>query len=52
MAVLLSQIHEPADLKNLSVDQLTSLAAEIRRFLIESCRRQADIWLPIWAWWN
>ncbi|WP_285889831.1 1-deoxy-D-xylulose-5-phosphate synthase [Paenibacillus macerans] len=35
MAVLLSQIHEPADLKNLSLDQLTSLAAEIRRFLIE-----------------
>lgn len=35
MAVLLSQIHEPADLKNLSLEQLTPLAAEIRRFLIE-----------------
>lgn len=35
MAVLLSQIHEPADLKNLSMEQLTPLAAEIRQFLIE-----------------
>ncbi|MGG6309704.1 1-deoxy-D-xylulose-5-phosphate synthase [Paenibacillus macerans] len=33
--MLLSQIHEPADLKNLSLEQLTPLAAEIRRFLIE-----------------
>lgn len=35
MAVLLSQIHEPADLKNLSLEQLTPLAEEIRQFLIE-----------------
>lgn len=35
MAVLLSQIHEPADLKNLSLEQLEPLAAEIRQFLIE-----------------
>lgn len=35
MAVLLSQIHEPADLKNLSMEQLEPLAAEIRQFLIE-----------------
>ncbi|MDU4695181.1 MAG: 1-deoxy-D-xylulose-5-phosphate synthase [Paenibacillus sp.] len=33
--MLLSQIHEPADLKNLSMEQLTPLAAEIRQFLIE-----------------
>ena len=35
MAVLLSQIQEPADLKNLTMAQLTPLAAEIRQFLIE-----------------
>lgn len=35
MSVLLSRIHEPADLKNLSLEQLTPLAAEIRQFLIE-----------------
>lgn len=33
--MLLSQIHEPADLKKLSLEQLTPLAAEIRQFLIE-----------------
>nr|WP_040676666.1 1-deoxy-D-xylulose-5-phosphate synthase [Paenibacillus sanguinis] len=33
--MLLSQIHEPADLKNLSMEQLEPLAAEIRQFLIE-----------------
>nr|WP_068785399.1 1-deoxy-D-xylulose-5-phosphate synthase [Paenibacillus phocaensis] len=33
--MLLSQIHEPADLKNLSLEQLTPLAEEIRQFLIE-----------------
>nr|WP_059054507.1 1-deoxy-D-xylulose-5-phosphate synthase [Paenibacillus senegalimassiliensis] len=33
--MLLSQIHEPADLKNLSLEQLEPLAAEIRQFLIE-----------------
>lgn len=33
--MLLSQIHEPSDLKKYSVDQLTSLATEIRQFLIE-----------------
>ncbi|WP_410055699.1 1-deoxy-D-xylulose-5-phosphate synthase N-terminal domain-containing protein, partial [Paenibacillus sp.] len=35
MVVLLSEIHEPADLKNLSLEQLTPLAEEIRQFLIE-----------------
>ncbi|WP_019639052.1 1-deoxy-D-xylulose-5-phosphate synthase [Paenibacillus fonticola] len=33
--MLLSQIHEPNDLKRFSVEQLTPLAAEIRQFLIE-----------------
>lgn len=33
--MLLSQIHEPADLKKMSLEQLTPLAAEIRQFLIE-----------------
>lgn len=33
--MLLSQIESPEDLKHLSVDELTPLAAEIRRFLIE-----------------
>lgn len=33
--MLLSQIQEPSDLKKYSVDQLTSLATEIRQFLIE-----------------
>ncbi|GAA0135664.1 1-deoxy-D-xylulose-5-phosphate synthase [Paenibacillus sp. YSY-4.3] len=33
--MLLSQIHEPNDLKQLPIEQLTPLAAEIRQFLIE-----------------
>lgn len=33
--MLLSQIHEPNDLKQYSIEQLTPLAAEIRQFLIE-----------------
>nr|WP_145159449.1 1-deoxy-D-xylulose-5-phosphate synthase [Paenibacillus terrae] len=33
--MLLPQINEPGQLKSLSVDELTSLAAEIRQFLIE-----------------
>lgn len=33
--MLLSQIHEPDDLKQLPIEQLTPLAAEIRQFLIE-----------------
>ncbi|ANS74925.1 1-deoxy-D-xylulose-5-phosphate synthase [Paenibacillus yonginensis] len=33
--MLLSQINGPEDLKQLSVDELASLAAEIRQFLIE-----------------
>lgn len=33
--MLLSQIHEPSDLKKYSVEQLTTLATEIRQFLIE-----------------
>lgn len=34
--MLLSQIHEPNDLKQLPIEQLTPLAAEIRQFLIEN----------------
>jgi len=33
--VLLERIHEPADLKSLSIDELEQLAGEIRQFLIE-----------------
>src|SRR5690606_12616811 len=33
--LLLSQIHEPNDLKQFSIEQLAPLAAEIRQFLIE-----------------
>ncbi|WP_055107694.1 1-deoxy-D-xylulose-5-phosphate synthase [Paenibacillus ihumii] len=33
--MLLSQIHEPNDLKQFSIEQLAPLAAEIRQFLIE-----------------
>lgn len=33
--MLLSQIHEPNDLKQYSIEQLEPLAAEIRQFLIE-----------------
>ncbi|UHA72885.1 1-deoxy-D-xylulose-5-phosphate synthase [Paenibacillus sp. 481] len=34
--MLLDQIHQPSDLKRLSLEQLTPLAAEIRQFLIEN----------------
>lgn len=33
--MLLERIHEPADLKSLSIDELEQLAGEIRQFLIE-----------------
>jgi 1-deoxy-D-xylulose-5-phosphate synthase len=33
--VILNDIHQPSDLKNLSIEQLEQLAEEIRRFLIE-----------------
>ena len=33
--VLLERIHDPADLKQLSVDELEVLAGEIRQFLVE-----------------
>lgn len=33
--MLLERIHEPGDLKSLSIDQLEQLAGEIRQFLIE-----------------
>ena len=32
------------DIKNLSMDQLRSLAKEIRHRLIEVCAKMADIW--------
>ena len=36
MALLLNSINSPADVKKLSVDQLTTLAEEIRQELITS----------------
>jgi 1-deoxy-D-xylulose-5-phosphate synthase len=37
MALLLSTINTPADLRKLPPDKLTRLAAELREFIIEQC---------------
>jgi 1-deoxy-D-xylulose-5-phosphate synthase len=39
MTELLEAIHSPGDLKKLSIDQLNSLAGEIRRFMLASVSR-------------
>ena len=34
--MILDQIHSPADIKNLTIEELNTLADEIKVFLIES----------------
>ena len=37
--MILDQIHSPADIKNLSIEELNTLADEIKVFLIESIEK-------------
>lgn len=50
--MLLPQINDPKQLKSLSVDELTTLAEEIRRFLIEKLTETGGTSDPIWESWS
>ena len=39
--MVLEKIHKENDIKNLSPEELTMLADEIRQFLIEKCDRRS-----------
>ena len=45
----LDELKGPQDLKELSQAELTELATEIRREIIETVAHRGDIWLPTWA---
>jgi len=52
MEELLSGIESPADVKRLTIRQLTQLAEEIRERLIVGVAKTGDISARTWAWWS
>ncbi len=47
---LLESIHIPTDIRRLSMEELTTLAAEIRDRIVQSVSKTAAIWPVISAW--
>ena len=45
-------VDSPAQLKNLTIEQLTPLAEEIRQELITVLSKTAVISARTWVWWN
>lgn len=50
--MLLPQINDPQQLKSLSVEELTTLAEEIRRFLIEKLTATGGHLGSNLGWWS
>ena len=48
--MLLEEIHSPSDIKKLSLQELTVLAAEMREEIIKQWRATAGTSLPTWGW--
>lgn len=51
-SLLLGNIDQPSDLKNLDKEQVNQLCAEIRQFLLRNISAQAVIWRPTSAQWS
>ena len=51
-SLLLDNIDQPSDLKNLDKEQVNKLCAEIRQFCCGISPAQAVIWRPTSAQWS
>ena len=47
MQSVLEKINSPADVKKLSIEEMTTLSQEIREAIIKKLTQQVDIWHQI-----
>ena len=48
----LEQIHSPEDIRKMTPAELEELCASLRKTLVQTVSRQADISPPTSGWWS